>query len=313
MKSLPLLLAVCSLFFAAPARAQWQTTTYSLKGGWSAIYLTGDAKQDTLDNLFPTTVTEVWRWNTNPTQVQFIESPEIPTGGTPEWSVWKRGLPAQSTFSELTGQTAYLVKSSGTTANTYTVAIPQSPLPPTIAWVRNGANLLGFPTYKNGSDFPLFSTYFATFPAAIAANTKVFKYIGGDLGAGNPIQVFSPASERLDRSQAYWFSSEVVDNFHGPLDISLSNSAGLDFGRNGSVITVRIHNRSAAAITLTLSRENSESAPGSQHRPGAADEACLQSRHRKDRTAGLYHFRRAHPGAKHCGAAVRCRSRGDEW
>lgn len=264
MKSFSLLLAVCSLCFAVRARAQWQTTTYSLKGGWSAIYLNGDAKQDTLDNLFPASVIEVWRWNTNPNQVQFIESPQSPTGGMPEWSVWKRGFPAQSTFSELSGQTAYLVKSTGTAANTYPVDILQSPLPPTVAWVRNGANLLGFPTYKNGANFPLFSSYFATFPAAIAANTKVFKYIGGDLSAGNPIQIFSPSSERVDRSQAYWFSSEVVDNFHGPLDISLSNSAGLDFGRNGSIVTVRIRNRSAAAINVTLSRENSESAPAGQ-------------------------------------------------
>jgi hypothetical protein len=267
MKSFSLLFAIYSLFFTVTAHAQWQTTTYSLKGGWSAIYLTGDATQDTIGNLFPATVTEVWRWNTNPNQVQFIESPQVPTGGTPEWSVWKRDFPAQSTFSELTGQTAYLVKSSGTTANTYTVAIKQSPLPPRLAWVRNGANLLGFPTFKddaNGSTFPLFSDYFSTFPAAIAANTKVFKYIGGEMGAGNPLHVFSPSGEPLDRSQAYWFSSEVVSDFHSPLAISLSNSAGLDFGRSGSIITVRIRNRSATAINLTLSREASESVPSGQ-------------------------------------------------
>jgi hypothetical protein len=261
MKSFSLLLATCSLFFATPAHAQWQTTTYSLKDGFSAIYLTGDATHDTIGNLFPGTVTEVWRWNTNPDQVQFIESPQSPTGGTPEWSVWKRGFPAESTFSEMTGQTAYLVKS---TANTDIHPIKQSPLPPRLNWVRNGANLLGFPTYKNGENFPMISAYFNTFPAAIAANTKVFKYIGGDIGAGNPLALFSPGGEPLDRSQAYWFSSEVVDNFHGPLDISLSNSTGLDFGRDGSIITVRIRNRSATAVSLELSRVDSEAVPSGQ-------------------------------------------------
>lgn len=264
MKSFSLFLILCLWFSAAVAHGQWQTTTYTLKGGWNAIYLTGDAKQDTLDNLFPAQVLEVWRWNTNPTQIQFMSSPSLPSAGTPEWSVWKRGIPAQSTFSQLGGQTAYLVKCSGTTGNTYTVAIKQSPLPPTASWVRNGANLMGFPTLKNGSNYPILSSYFSTFPAAIAANTKVFKYIGGDLGAGNPLQIFSTTSERLDRTQAYWFSAEVVENFQAPLDISLSNSSGLDFGRNGSIITVLIRNRSASAVTLTLAPVSSEARPTGQ-------------------------------------------------
>lgn len=256
-------LCLCLWFSTTTARAQWQTTTYTLKGGWNAIYLTGDAPQDTLTNLFPAEVVEVWRWNTNPTQVQFMESPSTPSAGTPEWSVWKRGFPQDSDYSQLTGQTAYLVKCSGTTANTYIAAIPQIPLPPRATWVRNGANLMGFPSKLNGT-YPTISNYFATFPAAIAANTKVFKYIGGELSAGNPIQVFSNLSEPLDRTKAYWFSAEVVENFQTPLEINLSNSAGIDFGRSGSIITVRIRNRSATAVTLTLAAVNSILSPSGQ-------------------------------------------------
>lgn len=259
----PILTALFCLFAVATAHAQWQTTTYSLKGGWNAIYLTGDAPQDALTNLFPTQVLEVWRWNTNPTQVQFMESPSSPSAGTPEWSVWKRGFPAESDFSQLTGQTAYLVKCSGTTANTYSAAIPQIPLPPRATWVRNGANLMGFPTRLNGS-YPSISNYFATFPAAIAANSKIFKYIGGELSTGNPMQVFSPSAEPLDRTRAYWFSAEVVENFQTPLEISLSNSAGLDFGSSGSIVTVRIRNRSATEATLTLEAVASEPSPSGQ-------------------------------------------------
>lgn len=265
MKPILPLLAFFLLFFAAPARAQWQTTTYSLKGGWNAIYLTGDAKQDSIGNLFPSEVLEVWRWNSNSTQIQFIESPLQPTGGTAEWSVWKRGFPAESDFSELNGQTAYLVKCQGTAATSIPAfGLVQSPLPPTAAWVRNGANLMGFPTFKNGSNFPTFSSYFATFPAAIASNTKIFHYVGGDLSASNPIQIFSTLSEKIDRSKAYWFSSEVVSDFFGPLHISVPNSGGLDFGRTGAVISVHVRNRSATPITLTLAPEDSEASPSGQ-------------------------------------------------
>jgi len=264
MKSIPPLFALCLLLLTGFARAQWQTTTYSLKGGWSAIYLSGDAKQDTIGNLFPSEVLEVWRWNPNPGEVQFTDSPQLPSAGTPEWSVWKRGFPADSTFSELTGQTAYLVKSTGTAANTYPVALKQSPQPPRAAWVRSGANLMGFPGHKNGANYPLISSYFATFPAAIAANSKIFKYVGGDLSGTNPLLVFSPLSERLDPTQAYWFSAEVVGDFYAPVHINLSHPAGLDFGHSGSIVTARIRNRGTSAITLTLAPVGSEASPAGQ-------------------------------------------------
>jgi hypothetical protein len=262
MKSL--LLAFASLFIAATAQAQWQSTTYTLKGGWNAIYLTGDATYDTIDNLLPTDVLEIWRWNPNPTQVGFTESPLIPSSGTAEWSVWKRGLPAESSLTQLIGQMAYLVKCSGTSSYTYSVPLQQSPQLPANSWVRNGANLLGFPSFKNGSTYPTMAAYFATFPAAIAANTKIYKYVGGDLGPGNPLQVFSPSLERLDSKQAYWFSAEVTGDYYAPLEISPSSNGGLAFGRDGAFIKVLVRNRSAAAVTLTLTPVDSEPAPSSE-------------------------------------------------
>ncbi len=259
-----LLLALVSLLFAATANAQWKTTTYSLKGGWNSIYLHGDANHATLDSLLPASVLEVWRWNPNPNQVGFTESPLIPSSGTSEWSVWKRGMPAESNLTQLIGQMAYLVKCSGTSSDTYSVPIKQSPQLPANSWVRNGANLLGFPTYKNGSNYPTMLSYFATFPAAIAANAKIYKYVGGDLGPGNPLQVFSTASERLDPNQAYWFSAEVTGDFYAPLEISPSTSGGLHFGRGLSDLKLRIRNRTTAPVSVTLTPTASEAEPAFQ-------------------------------------------------
>lgn len=259
MKSL--LLAFVSLFIAATAQAQWQSTTYTLNSGWNSIYLHGDASYTTPDVLFASKldVLEVWRWNPNPTQVGFTSTPLLPSNGTPEWSKWVRGGSANSLIS-LTGQSAYLVKCSAAV----TVAIAQRPMPPSNTWVRSGANFLGFPSYKNGSTYPTMAAYFATFPAAIAANAKIFKYVGGDLGPGNPLQIFSPSSERVNRDQAYWFSSEVVGNFYAPVQISLSNNEGFAFGRRGSVITARVMNRTAAVMTLRIAPVASNSPPSNQ-------------------------------------------------
>lgn len=254
-----------SLLLLSPlAHAQWKTTTYALKGGWNAIYLNGDAPPTAVEDLFPASVIEVWRWNPNPDQVQFTESPLVPSAGTAEWSVWRRGLPAESSLTRLIGQSAYLVRCSGTAANSYSVPLKLSPSLPANSWVRNGANLLGFPTLKNGSSYPTMAAYFATFPAAIAAGSKVYKYVGGELGAGNPLQVFSPNNERLDATQAYWFSAEVAGNFVAPVEISPATADGISFGRSGSAVTVRIRNRSAAAVTLTFTPEASEAAPAGQ-------------------------------------------------
>ncbi|QJE96926.1 hypothetical protein [Luteolibacter luteus] len=261
MKSPALFLPAFLLLSAASAFAQWQTTTYSLKGGWNAIHLSGDATYQPLETLLPTEVLEVWRWNPNPEQVQFTESPLIPSAGTPEWSVWKRGDAANSSLSLLSGQASYLVKCSGTASNSYSVPILQSPRPPSNKWVRSGANLMGFPAFQSGGSSPLMGSYFASFPIATAANTRIFKYVGGDLGAGNPLQIFSPASERLDRTKAYWFSADVVGNFYAPLEVSLSTEEGLTFGRSGSIVSARIRNRTSAPMSVTFSPVSSEAAP----------------------------------------------------
>jgi hypothetical protein len=261
MKLILPLAAFCLSLCFGTANAQWQTTNYTLRGGWSSIYLSGDAKYDSLENIFPDSVTEVWRWNPNPTQVQFTESSLIPSAGTSEWTVWRRGFPADSKLTQLSGQTAYLVKSTGAAGTTRTVAIKQSPFLPSSAWVRNGANLMGFPTYGSGASFPSIATYFSTFPAAIAANAKIYKYVGGELGPGNPMQVFSNANEKLDRTQAYWFSAKVVENFYAPLEINLSNSSGLDFGRTGSTVTLRVRNRSTEVVNVTFAPVDSEDSP----------------------------------------------------
>ena len=255
------------LLFAASASAQWDTTTYTLKGGWNSIYLHGDATYASMETLFPNSgdtanVLEVWRWNPNPTQVQFTESPLIPSAGTPDWSVWVRGGGA-NTLSSMPGQTAYLVRCSGTTSNTYSVPITQSPLPPRASWVRNGANFMGFPTKLTGT-YPSFNNYFATFPAAVASNTKIYKYVGGELGPNNPLLIFSTSFEKLDRNQAYWFSAEVVGNFYAPLEISLSVNDGLAFGLTRDQITMRVRNRTSGTVTLTLTPFSSEPAPASQ-------------------------------------------------
>ena len=263
MKSPTVLAAAGCLLSTASLHAQWKTETYTLKGGWNAIYLHGDATHATPSQLFAgyPAVLEVWRWNPNPDAVEFTTSPSQPYATSSEWTIWNRNDSGEQKLTAMVGQSAYLVRCSGDAASTTAVSIPQRPLTPRATWLVTGANFLGFPA--NTSSPPILSSYFASFPAATTATSKIYKYIGGDLGSANPLQI-SASSERLNRNTAYWFEAATVGNFTAPVEYELPGTDGVAFGRTGNVITLGVMNRSTNALTLTFSTEASESAPSGQ-------------------------------------------------
>ncbi len=258
MKDLLLRTALACLLTSS-VHAQWKSETYPLRSGWNGIYLHGDASHTTPAELFRNypSVMEVWRWNPNPDQIQFTGSPSQPDATSSEWTIWNREDPDEQKLTALVGQSAYLVRCSADAS----VSIIQKPRPPAATWLITGANLLGFPS--NPSAPPLLSSYFASFPTAINAPAKIYKYIGGNLGTGNPFQIL-PASERLDRNTAYWFEAATVGNFTAPVEYEVPGTEGIAFGRTGNVITVGVMNRSTNALTLTLSTAASETAPSGQ-------------------------------------------------
>lgn len=266
MKRLGLSLLLVAVAALAPAlRAQWKTETYVLKAGWNGIYLQGDASYATPAQLFAAypSVVEVWRWNPNPDQVQFSTSPAVPDATSSEWTIWNRNDPAEQQLTKMIGQSAYLIRCTGAAGTSTSVAITQKPQPPDATWLVTGANFLGFPV-DPASSTPTFSNYFASFPVATTTPAKIYKYIGGDLGPGNPIQVTALGTEKVDRNTAYWFQAATVGDFTGLVEYELPSNAGLAFGRTGMTITVGVMNRSNVAVTLTVSTQNSEPAPTGQ-------------------------------------------------
>ncbi len=284
MKSTTVLAAAGCLLSTAALHAQWKTETYTLKGGWNAIYLHGDATHATPSQLFSgyPAVLEVWRWNPNPDAVEFTTAPSQPYATSSEWTIWNRNDSGEQKLTAMVGQSAYLVRCSGDAATTTTVSILQRPLPPSATWLVTGANFLGFPA--NTTSPPILSSYFASFPTATTAPSKIYKYIGGDLGSANPLQI-SATSERLNRNTAYWFEAATVGNFTAPVEYELPGTDGVAFGRTGNVITLGVMNRSTNALTLTFTTETSEPAPSGQ--PGISGSVPL-TRRIFDSTTGSY-------------------------
>ena len=160
----------------------------------------------------------------------------------------------------LSGSTTVATIAGVTATESYELTVPQRIVLPRSVWMRGGANFLGLPALA-GTDAPTLSSYFATFPAAIASNARVFKYIGGDIGPGNPLPIYAPAAEKLDRNQAYWFEAAVTGDFSGPLEVITSDPDGLVFGRTASFVNVRLRNRTSTAMTVTLTPEDSAPVP----------------------------------------------------
>ena len=254
-----------TLLGLASARAQWVTRSYPLVTGWNGIWLAGDASYTTVADLFAAypAVTEVWRWNPNADQTNFVQTPSEPTTSSDEWTVWKRNDSDEQLLSRMVANSSYLIRSTAAT----TLNVKQLVVPPTATWLISGANFLGFPSAGSGISAPTISRYLASYPSAsttvLAPTTKIYKYIGGELGPGNPLQV-APGTETLEKGKAYWFNVATVGNFTAPVEYEVASSAGLAFGRTQAVMSVGITNRSTTSLTLTVALGASESAPGSQ-------------------------------------------------
>ncbi len=261
MKFLNKILMV-SLLLAGGAHAQWVTKNYSLLSGWNGVWLAGDASYVTVSELFAsnTAITEVWRWNPNPDGTQFTQTPSEPTTNSDEWTIWKRDG-SENGLVRMVGNSAYLIRCSSAVS----VPIKQLVQPPLATWLISGGNLLGFPS--GTSSAPKMSNYFASYPSAantvLSTPSKIYKYIGGELSANNPMLV-TPGNETMDTNKAYWFNVATIGNFTAPVEYEVASSAGLAFGRTLPATSVGITNRSTSALTLTLSLGASESAPTNQ-------------------------------------------------
>jgi hypothetical protein len=216
-----------------------------------------------MEELFPASsgVSEVWRWNPNTDKVLFTQTPSAATDQSDEWTVWKRDSD-EKLLQRMVGNSAYLVYCSAATALT----IKQKAIPPAATWLRSGANFIGFPVKSGGATF---SSYFArmitgdtAFPYGLLPTAKVFSYVGGPLGAFNPLRV--ALTGVLEPDKAYWFDTQTVSDFYGPLAFETPANGGISFGRTATTVSLGVTNRSVSAQTLNFSLVDSVDAPAGQ-------------------------------------------------
>lgn len=259
------------------ARAQWMSESYAVKAGWNALWLPLDMSHTTIDEALAgkTDIEEVWRWNP-PAGPQFVTDPNTPAQGDPNWGVWKRGLPLQSTLFQFTANAAYLVKVKDGAA-TVALTLKGRPVQPTYPWTTTGVNLVGFPTVAVP---PTFGQFFAN-SAALASGPTVLKYVGGPLigstasdpnvinigGSGIPNSAKNPqamtlTTEPVTRGVAYWVRATQYTDFYGPTALALTDPKGLHYGRNSLLLKLSLTNPTAAqSVTYSIAALATEAPP----------------------------------------------------
>ncbi len=266
-------MAMASLFAVAMgAQAQWVTQTNSLRPGWNSVFLHVDASHSTLDQLvgndLANPIQEIWQWQPALPTGQFVESPQLPTGGGSQWSSWTRLAGPASALQRLAANGAYLVRIPSNAAP-YLWRVKGKPVTPTYRWTLSGLNFVGFPTPSSPATAqPFFEAFLAPAPE-LQQNAEIYAYQGGDLGATNPARVLTFRTTRVRRDQAYWVrSGEGYNRYFGPFQIVDPGSEGIRFGDTRGQARVRLRNVVNDSLTVTLRQIASEPSPAGQSTVG---------------------------------------------
>lgn len=252
--------------WSSQARAQWITQTNALRAGWNAVYLHVDASYITLDQLVApdlnNPIQEIWYWQPALPTGQFIDSPQLPTGGGSQWASWVRSLGGtNSALQRLAGNGAYLVRLA-TNAAPYNWLVKGKPVSPTYKWTLTGLNFVGFPVpITPGTNFEAF---FAPQPQ-LQQNGEAYRYQGGEFGATNPVRVFALRTTPVVRNQAYWVrAGETYNQYFGPIQIVQNSPSGIHFGDSKGQVSFRLRNLANVPITITARQVASETPPVGQ-------------------------------------------------
>jgi hypothetical protein len=245
------------------ADAQWQTQSFQVKPGWTAIYLHVDPSYTNLDYLVGSDpnnpISEVWMWVPTATTIQYVTSPQQPTTGGSQWTSWVRGGGLGATLGSMIPNAAYLVHSTATT--NYTWNIKGKPATPNYTWTTTGINLLDFPTLPAGP--PLLDSFLSLAPS-FQGVADIYQYNGGDLGPMNPSQVFAPHIVQVTRGKAFWIRSGAFYNaYFGPFTVVLG-AGGVSFGDSSSQTSFHLQNTTPSTVTVQLTLLPSESPPFGQ-------------------------------------------------
>jgi hypothetical protein len=184
----------------------------------------------------------------------------LPSTSDTQWLNWTRTLGNASPLQNLMPNAAYLVRVRNEVP-TYQWHLKGKAVVPRYQWTTSGLNFFGFPTVPVSP--PSFDDFLAQAPSEFQRTAEIYRYPGGDLGPGNPAQVFALRTTPVRRGEAYWIrSGEIYNSYYGPFEVVTGGAGTVAFGDSLKAISLRLRNLTANPLTVTLNLAASESAPG---------------------------------------------------
>src|SRR4051812_6551325 len=250
-----ILLAGLVVFCALTGQAQWVTQTITLRPGWNAVYLEVEPEPASCDSIFSKAPLEsVWAWNRKFSPVQFIQDTDQLVASRPDWlNYLPPSQPAskQNTLFTLEGGRTYLIKTR-TNSAPYTFTLVGTPTLRKVSWLANSFNFVGFSVSTSAP--PTFQAFFQ--PSSAHANKPLYRLAPN----GHWVPV-SASSTTMQSGEAFWIYTSGESDYAGPLQITLDQSTGLDYGRALTDQTLRIKNLSSSAQRIVVNQLPSAAHP----------------------------------------------------
>jgi hypothetical protein len=250
--------------------AQWTTQTVPLRPGWNAVHLQVQPEPADCDTLLAgLPVESVWLWNRRHAPVQFIQDPATLTPTNADWLIY---LPPahprseQTTLFRLLAGKCYLIKIANTAGPINWVVLGR-PVTARAVWLTDSFNLSGLAVDLQSP--PTFRSFFGPSPAH---SSSTFYRLRTD---GYWEQVPLPNTTRMTNGQAWWLKTQGASTYQGPVQLTLEQATGLDFGRVLNEQLLVIHNAGTNAKTLVIRQLPSALPPAGAGTPPLAGDVPL--------------------------------------
>lgn len=240
------LLSFMLLCAAWPARAADVVQTVRLSPGWNAIHLAIEPNDPEIESVFAgLPIASVWRFRPTGNGPQFVRDPAENLENLDGWFAWfpqPRPEAFLTNLFRVEGNTAYLVKLSGTVAKD--LVIRGKPRLRALKWSADAFTLTGLPVAANGA--PSFASFFDS--SAAHRGQPVYS-----LAADGRWNLVS-AQTAIQEGRAYWIRSEGPARFQGPMQVVLDGSDTLEYSAALTEIRFVVRNQTPRSGSFLIER-----------------------------------------------------------
>lgn len=201
------------------------TQTIELQPGWNSIHLeVQPASNDTVSVFNGLPISSVWTWIPKDGSAQFFANLNEELHNDPHWLVFFPTNRHERMFNDLFrvfANRSYFLKLLGSNSVSWTVT--GRPAVPTFTWQPNSYNLVGFPLDPAGT-MPSLQAFLGLDPSL--ATQSVYRL--NATGAWE--RVANAAAQNVRPAEALWIYAGGESTYLGPLQVTVTEGDGLDYG-----------------------------------------------------------------------------------